>query len=342
MAYLGPLTYPGPGLYPVFATDSTAGTYAPTLTGHIDPNPTPRVDVIFTHLDPGAVTITVYRQATQRQMPVRGGINLAVAGGAAVVDLDAPSGVPLIYVAQMFDIDGIFIGTTGTAQITLAAPDTWVQNPFNPAGATTVRVGIDTGQQVTAGVTLTAVYPTGRRSGIGIGGQRYGIPNVPLKLYADTVEQSQALDAMFGTVNGDLGLPPFLVVRFSAKLARRLQLPQPLIVGVPAPTRTLINAAGGGTVVGWDVSGPELDPPAPGLAQAVYSRDDMDAAFATRNLRDAAYLSRLAMDTDYNHSGTATAGTPDSGVGAGVGGSTNPMWGDGIFGAGIFGATSSS
>jgi hypothetical protein len=333
MAYLGPAAYPSPGLYPVSPVDGTSGDYAPSLTGYIDRNPCARVRVAFNSLPPNCVSITVWRQATGRQLPVRGGINLAVAVGVALIDPEAPSGVPALYVAQMFDIDGVFIGTTGTAQITLRSPDTWVQNPFDPSGAITCRVGIDTGRTVTLGATLSAVYPAGRRAGIGIGGQRFGIPNVPVHLYGDTIEQAEALDDMFGTRNGDLGLPPFLVVRFSAKLAKRLMLPQPLILGVSAPTRTLINAAGGGQKPGWDVSGPELDPPAAALAEAIYSRDDMDAGFVSRDARDSAYTSRLAMDTDYNRAGAAGDGSPDAGTGS----DDPPEYGAGSYGSGAYG-----
>lgn len=339
MAYLSPVTYPSPGTYPVASTDGTAGVYPPALTAYVDAFPTPRVRIIFTSLDPNCVTVTIYRQATARMMPVRGGINLPVAGGVGVVDLEVPFGVPCVYIAQMFDVDGVFIGTTGTGQITVPCPDTWVQNPFNPAGAIRCRVGIDTGQTVQAGVTLTPVYPSGRRSGIGIGGQRYGIPNVPITLYTDTLSDAVALDGMFGSVNGDLGLPPFLVIRLAGPIAARIQLPAPLIIGVSQPTRTLINAAAGGAKTAWNVSGPELDPPAASLAQAVYSRNDMDAAFATRNSRDVTYLTRLAMDTDYRYAGAAGGGSPDTTVGTPTTTTTDTTtYGAGDYGVGDYGA----
>lgn len=278
--------------------------YEPTLTAQPDSTPMPRVTVTFTSFATGTTSVNIWRQAGGRQMAVRGGIGLPVAGAVALVDVEAP-GIVCSYFAEMFDSDGSSLGSTGSAQITPTLPDTWVHNPFAPASGTTVRVARATGQSVAGQIPVTTYYPTGRRAGVAVSGQRRGIGAPQVVVYADTIAQSDALDDMLGPVDGDLGLPPFLCIRFSSAIVGNIRLPQPLFLAVPAPAQTPINLAAGGTRIAWDISGAEIDPPAAALAQALLRREDVAAFYPTRAAFAAAYASRLAAATDYNLAGYA-------------------------------------
>jgi hypothetical protein len=300
-------------------------TYEPTLTPFTPYLGAPGVSVIFSALDPNTASLNVWRQAGGRTMPVRGGANAPASTAFGVFDADAPFGIPSAYWAEMFDVDGVSLGITGTTSIQIDSTITWVANPLAPHGATTVRTAAGTGQQVAGQNDVTVYYPVGRRAGVAVTGPRRGLASVPLRFYADTTPVSDALDAMFGTIDGNLGLPPIVCVRLASGMAPRL--PSPLYVAVPAPTQTPVNAVAGGTVVEWDLTGPEVDPPTPELAPAVLSRADLDTYYTTRATRDTAYASRLAMDTDYSLAGYADGGgTPGAGAS------------EGIYGAGIYGA----
>jgi hypothetical protein len=299
-------------------------TYEPTLAPFTPYLGAPGVAVKFTALEPGCASINVWRAAGGRTMPVRGGAGAPASTAFGVFDADAPFGIPSAYWAEMFDIDGVSLGITGTTTIQIDSKVTWIANPLAPHGATKVRTGAGTGQQVVGQNDVTVYYPVGRRAGVAVTGPRRGLASVPLRFYADTPATSDAIDAMFGSIDGNLGLPPIVCVRLASGMAARL--PRPLYVAVPAPTATPVNAVAGGTVVEWDLTGPEVDPPTPELAPAVLSRADLDTYYPTRNDRDTAYASRLAMDTDYSLAGYADGGgTPGAGT-------TVDIYGAGIFG----------
>lgn len=300
-------------------------TYEPTLAPFTPYLGAPGVSVKFTALASGTASLNVWRAAGGRTMPVRGGANAPASTAFGVFDAEAPFGIPASYWAEMFDVDGVSLGITGTTSIQIDSSVTWIGNPLAPHGATKVRTGAGTGAQVAGQNDVTVYYPAGRRAGVAVTGPRRGIPSVPLRFYADIEATSTAIDSMFGSVDGNLGLPPILCVRLASGMASRL--PRPLFVAVPAPTATPVNAVAGGTVVEWDLSGPEVDPPTPELAPAVLSRADLDTYYLSRTARDTAYASRLAMDTDYRLAGYADGGgTPG-------GSATVDVYGAGIYGA---------
>lgn len=299
-------------------------TYEPTLAPFTPYLGAPGVSVIFNTLADGTATLDVWRAAGGRTMPVRGGSGAAVSTSFGVFDPEAPFGISASYWAEMFDVDGVSLGITGTTAIQIDSTVTWIGNPLAPHGATTVRTGAGTGATVAGQNDVAVYYPVGRRAGVAVTGPRRGIASVPLRFYADTAATSDSIDSMFGSLDGNLGLPPILCVRLASGMASRL--PRPLFVAVPAPTQTPVNAVAGGTVVEWDLSGPEIDPPTPELAPAVLSHADLDTYYPTRASRDTAYASRLAMDTDYSLAGYADGGgTPG-------GGATVDVYGAGIYG----------
>lgn len=278
--------------------------YAPTLTAQMTATPMPHVTIQFASFAAGTASITVLRQAGGRQMPVRGGYQLAVAGAAGLVDIEAPA-VACAYSAEMFDTDGDSLGFTDSTTITPVLPDTWLHNPFDPAAGIAVRVAAATGATVQGQNPVDVYYPVGRRAGVAVGGPRRGLANAAVVVYPASIADADALDSMFGPVNGDLGLPPFLCVRFSTAIVARIRLPQPLFLAVPAPTQTPVNLIAGGHRIGWDISGPEIDPPAAALSQALLRREDINAYYPTRAAFNAAYASRLDANTDYNLAGYA-------------------------------------
>lgn len=279
-------------------------TYEPTLTATVLPTGQPGVTVTFASFAPGTTAINVIRQSGGRSMFVRGGVQLTVAGAAGLLDPEAPA-KPCSYLAEMLDAAGNTIAFTGLTAYTPTFAQSWVHNPFDPAHGVAVRIAAATGSSVSGQIPVATYYPIGRQAGVAVTGPRRGVGAAQVAIYADTIAQSDALDAMFGQVSGELGLPPFLCVRFSTALAARIRLPQPLFLAVPAPTQTPINLIGGGTRIGWDLSGAEVDPPAAALAQPLLRRKDVNARYATRAAFNAAYATRLAANTDYNLAGYA-------------------------------------
>lgn len=277
-------------------------SYEPTLTVLTDNNPMPRVLVAFSSFAPGTTTVNVWRTSGTRQYLVRGGVGLAVAGGAGLVDLEAPA-VPSTYFAEMFASDGSTLGFTGATTTVPVLANTWVHNPFQPTRGVAVTVAAATAAQIAGQVAAAIYYPAGRRAGVAVTGQRAGIPAAKVVVRVDSNLDSDAIDAMFGPTNGELGLPPFVCIRFSSAIVGNIRLPQPLFLVVPTPTQTPINLIAGGQRNEWDLTGAEVDPPAAALAETILSRADIDAYFTSRANSDGSYSSRLARDTDYNLAG---------------------------------------
>nr|WP_278101167.1 hypothetical protein [Microbacterium proteolyticum] len=167
---------------------------APVLTGYVDADPAPRVEVLFEEFAAGTETVTVYRSAFGRERQVRGAVNAATAGALTRIDFEAPFNTLLSYRAEMFDADGISLGFTDVGTLgdvieglppgeVLAPSDslvpgefvagtglivqsTWLHNPLFPQGAVPVELYPTTGESISSPAAGVVSRPRGRRVGV--------------------------------------------------------------------------------------------------------------------------------------------------------------------------------
>jgi hypothetical protein len=267
---------------------------APTLTVLSDDQLGPLVKVLFATLATGTQRITIRRTAEGRTLPVRGGVNLFAVGGAAVLDQEVPPGVPATYQAEQFDGSGTPLGMTDAATITVDSAQAWVSQPLDPSLALRVRVRVSSTDTLAWESPGDTVWTQGGSVGRLINGQRSGLKGVSLLLRLLDPADAPRFDAMFGTY--DTTYPAVLCIRTPPNVP----VPAVLFWGCTNPKRL---TSGANKLVQYQLDGNEVAPPSPGLVIPSLSRDDIDAAYPTRDARAAAYTSRLARDTDYTLAG---------------------------------------
>lgn len=301
------VTYDGGNAASVF-TDTLDGGSAstffpiegPTVTPQPQGNPVPHVVVLVEDVDPAAVAIDLYRIADGRTARVRGGIRKFAVGGATVVDLEAPFGVTVSYRAEMFaDAAGTqSLGFTDTTDTVLDVQQAWFHQPLAPSLAFSPTMLWGTALERSRSTPGELVYPQGAEVGTWIGGQRRGLEDVPFKLLTNRAGADQ-LQAVFGRYGTNPS--PVLCIR----TPRDMRVPRIFYAVVDTVMETTLNRPGEGEAIQFDFTATEARPPAPGVAAAVLRRMDIDATYPTRAARVAAYVNRLARDSDYTLAGAA-------------------------------------
>jgi hypothetical protein len=276
---------------------SAASDYSgPQLTLYDDDASGPRVLVTFTGLVSGTQTVTIQRTAAGRTLPVRGGVKLFAVGGASVLDAEVPFGVPVSYQAEQFNQSGQSLGMTSASLIVVDSTDAWVTQPMNPGLAVQVKVRLQSTATLGWDAPGDTVWTQGAAVGRTINGQRSGLKGITLLLRLLTPSAADEFIAMWGDY--DTAYPAVVCIRTPPNVP----LPAVLFLGCLAPKRI---TSGANAMVQFQLEGDEVAPPAPGLVVPALTRDDIDAAYPTRDARAAAYTSRLARDTDYTLAGTA-------------------------------------
>lgn len=287
--------------------DPTPVTYVPTLNETIDANPCPRVEVLFSAFAPGTAKIDLYRIAAGRTYLVRGAAKTAVAGALSRLDFEVPFGVPVQYRAEMFDASGASLGFTDTATITLDVKETWVHNPLDPQGATTVEFRSNALRDIERPIDAERVRPQGRTVGLIISGQRRGIEGAILDVVVDTIDQADRLQTMVGDYSDDdrpRRTTP--VICFRVGSADRVRIPRPFFAGILKFSEQDQNyTIGYGETIAFAMTGDEVAPPTPALVVPLLTRADLNAAFPTRAALNAYFLTRLAANRAYEFAGTA-------------------------------------
>jgi hypothetical protein len=287
---------PGSGLYSFITVDSSV----PVLTPFADALPCPRVLVAFSVFEPGTTTVTVYRIAGGRTFRVRGAVRAAVAGGLSRYDFEAPFGLELFYRAEMFDAAGVSLGFTGTGSVVLDVAETWVHNPLDPAGATTVALRDNALRDLVRPSEGQVFYPQGRRVGVVVAGQRRGLSGVVLDLIVDSVDQADRFQVMAGG-GYDGSLPPVGCFRVGA--ADRLRVPRPLFASLLEVSEQDMNYVLGGTQITFAVQGDEVAPPAEALIIPLLTRADVNAFYNSRAAVKADNLTRGDVSRRYELAG---------------------------------------
>lgn len=277
-------------------------SYEPTLIPFFDAAPCPRVEVLFTAFAPGTATVTVYRTAGGRAFRVRGGVNAATAGGLTRMDMEVPFGVPASYRAEMFNSAGMSLGFTGSTAVTMHVTQTWVHNPLDPQGATTVEFRDSAARSLVRPVEGRVVYPQGRSVGVLVSGQRRGLQGVDLTVVTDTIGQVDRLQAMFGSYSGTVA--PVLCFRIGA--FDQIRLPRTLFAAVLAPDEQDVNyVLQFGEQITTVMQGDEVSPPTPALFIPTLTNADLNAYYLTNTALKADNLTNLAVNRRYDLIGAA-------------------------------------
>lgn len=262
----------------------------------------PRVEVAFGSLPVGAVFATIMRRSGKQSLPVRGAVRTRVGGALARLDYEVPFDVESEYHAVAFDASGVQIGVTGSSRITVAAehPEfARIHNPLDPRTSVRVRFEASAVPKRSKHFDGSILRPLGRRVGVVASSGRSGYRGLVIDVIAETFEQSEKVDALFG--DGDTPMLPVLCVRASQG-DRRMRLPPVLFLGVLSP-----DAEGSGVDDAeiWRLTGDEVAPPVQGIVMTLLRRRDIAAFYGTRRQKAEQNTSRFEVSRRYNLAGVA-------------------------------------
>jgi hypothetical protein len=268
----------------------------PQLVPRLDRSPVERVVLTFREVLPGATYVNVWRISDGRTTEVRGGLGKYAVGGFPLIDYEAPFGVPITYRAEMFTDATLTVslGFTETATTQLDAVEPCVHQPLNPASAVWPRLMQGTADDIVRRTPGEMVYAEGAQVGTWLGQQRRGIEGLQLRLLTETLGDADRFQQLLQSV-------AVLCVRTPPPI----RIPRTFFGSVDELHEVAFDVAQLGGSVMFEFQADEVRPPAPGLVPAILRRDDIDTAYATREQRAAAYLTRLDRDRDYSLAGLA-------------------------------------
>lgn len=278
--------------------------YSPsiTLTPTLTPDPCPRVEVLVTDLPTIVTTVDVYRLAGNREYPVRGGVKVAVTGALTRIDFEVPFGIQVAYRIEMFNAAGASLGFSDSFTTFLDVKETWVHNPLDPQGATTVMFRGERPPAWQRPVEGDVVWPMGRTVGVVVAGQRRGLQDAVLDVVVDTTDQADRLQNMFGSY-GERTVP---VICFRIGSQARLRLPRPLFAGILTLSEEDMTYEIGGETIGFGMTGSEVSPPTPALVVPLLTRADLNAYYPTRAALNTDNFTRLAVNRRYDLAGNGS------------------------------------
>lgn len=273
---------------------------APDLTVNTDGNPWVEVFADAADLDPSATRMRVWRFSDGRQWVVRGGID--VIPGAAVLDWEAPFGVPSQYRLQLFDGD-TDLGFTDVAQVTVDVDDVWVHNPLVPnSGISLGPIALLDGSfsRNTRPTVGDVVWGEGDVTGTWVGSRRRGLTGAPVGLAVETLADADALQAMLGTYETQqIGV---LCIRTPPPV----RIPRTLFAAVQEPDEQSVNVQWGGQRTNFLFTATEVRPPHPGITTPLLTYSDMSAAFSTYTALSAEFATYTESSRAYAYAGLAS------------------------------------
>lgn len=283
----------GSGLFAFTEIPATAATLTPHMAGN------PWVEVYFPQLDPSTEWVTIYRFSDNRTWQTRGGVRLAP--GVPVQDFEVPYNVQSTYRAQMFAADGSDLGFTEPVSITIEVPEgfTTVHQVLDPSLWTEVEMLEGTAASLVRKSPSSVVYPEGAAVPKRIGSRRQALSDLQMSWLVRTPEAADVMQQMLGDYEQQqVGV---LCVRTTPPM----RVPRTLFISADDLAETEINVHAGGSLVRYDFSGDEVEPPYPGLVMPVLTYDDIDASFATYDDADAAFPTYTDRDRAYDLAGAA-------------------------------------
>jgi hypothetical protein len=277
--------------------------YAPTVEVSLDENPAPRVEVIFESLDPDTESLrAIHRLGDDRDYRVRRSVNIPVTDSTARLDVEVPFGIPVTYRAEMLDGAGESLGYTDPSDpVTLAVEDTWVHNPLDPTTSLKVQFRANAARELSRPVRGSTEFPSGRRVGVVVGGERQGLRGVVLDIIVDTIEAADRFAALVGDYNTTT--VPVLCFRIGA--SDRIRLPRPLFASVFNPVERDVDYIHGGTRIAFDIEADEVSPPTPAVVVPLLTNADLNAYYASNTALNADNLTNLGVNRRYDLAGTA-------------------------------------
>lgn len=274
---------------------------APVLTPQVDLAPVPRVEIEFPTVPVGTDTATVYRLTTERTYRVRAGIDIAAAGGFALIDFEFPFQFESQIRAEFFDASGVSLGFSDPTAETLEFDGTLLHNPLDPTrnALVTVRAGTAMGK-LSRPMRGGIVDIPGREVSPFIGRGRQALQNVPLVFETNTGQQESDVESIFGNY-GDPAQVPVVCVRTSLDLG----LPRPFFAAISDPSKQLLDRFKGGRAITWEWSVNEAAPPAEALVTPLLTYADFEAVYTDYADFEAAYATYLDAESDFSIAGSA-------------------------------------
>jgi len=266
----------------------------PTLTPDLTANPW--VEVFFEDLHVDTDRLTVYRLSDDRQWRVRGGVDISP--GVASLDFEVPFKTAASYRAEQFDSLGNSLGFTESSDITVDYTGTVVHQPLSPGDLwAKVRILSGSASVLRRPTEGDLVYAEGASVGRWIGTARQGLRAVPVSLLTETLADANQLQAMLGTyTTRQIGV---LCIRTSD----RIRWPRTFFArgDLDEIERNVKHA---GSLIQFDASMDEVEPPFPGLVVPLLTYDDLDA-FGDYDEQDAGWLTYTDRDRAYELAGLA-------------------------------------
>ena len=255
-----------------------------TVTGYPYSSTPPRIEVLVQGATSARLTV---RRLADGQAPavVRGAINLVVTNPLAVVDYEAPLGVPVQYQVEEFSALGASLGFSTSAPVTLDVEGTFLHQPLYPERC--VRVLHLDASLIEHQVSFAGDHarPGLRKLGVWFGRGRGGT-RATLEFATETQTDHDILISMFGV--GDEQVPPVLCLRTTDPV--RLPMPFYLLAAEPGYKGFDWHHDGQTTIWRWSVE--QTTPPAPSIVVPGYTYEDLEAYYAAM----AGTYSTLAAD----------------------------------------------
>lgn len=248
--------------------------------------PVPRIEVVVEPSDliTDTVTATIRRRHEGRTFEVRGGVRKSAESTLVVMDFEAPFNTQALFEAACYDEAGVYMGAVQLDTATLNYNGTVIQHPFDPRVSVEVRRLSGFAENVTYGSTGELVYPDAPGLGnlVGFGGGR-GVTGLPVDILVDGYDDADMLQATLGTYE-----TPRLKV-WLVRTPPPMRIPRVLFCWVPDLTEKDMDVRNGGSLVRFQATLTEIEPPAPGLSPAVLRHSDVKALFSTHSQVEAAY-----------------------------------------------------
>lgn len=270
---------------------------APTLTPMIGGGLSPRIEVVFAPM-PGIDRLSITRRVGDRVMKVRGGQLRSAAGGVALLDREAPFGVPSTYRAELFDASGASLGFTDSASLTLNFDGVVVSSPLEPSLWMQWKPLAVFGEELASKQVGSRFLPSGAARPTWVGGRRASVEGVNLSGATTTLADAALFDSMLGTEEQ----PRIPVLLFRASPQYRIP---PVLFAHVEVTQVNVGARSGRPYTRFDIEGAEVEPPAPGLVEPTLTWSDVAAYYETWSEVAADNESWLSLSRRYDLIGLA-------------------------------------
>lgn len=258
--------------------------------------PCPRVGVTITGLGVGNSVVSVWRIADEERNPVRGARRATMTDAAYIIDYDAPLGRPVTYEVEVIS------GPSGASRVTSSSVTVdsgtgWLMDPLMPQTAVeVVRRKLPSGQITFAASAMskldyssdTQVFKVlGADKPMALFGQRMAASGVDLSLVCDAAEQNARLRNLLKSTAQ-------ILVRVPASWTNAL--PGSCFTSVATVSEAPVEAAQGGVLSLWSMSGDVVAAPTIKVLTATFTYGDVALLFSTYQQKQDAMAGKTYLD----------------------------------------------